>query len=129
MQNGNTYTSNAFGTGTIISENATTMTVRFSDGSERCIKKQSDKQKAKSARQFAEKLANEEITTFTKLIDGMGGFYNNNPFSDEARNIVVIVSAKCNGFAKDVANTVLKSGRVSEKQAAIIAKAFDLIKR
>lgn len=122
-----TYTSSTFGTGNIIDDNGGKITVEFADGSVRVFKKQTAKQQAKSARQFAEKKAAEEITTFTKLIDGLGGFYNNNNFSDEARNIVMIVAAKCTGFSKDVASTVIKSGRVSEKQAAIVAKAFDSI--
>lgn len=129
MEIGTTYTSNSLGTGIITAISGNKVTVKFNDGFERVVVMQTKSQEAKNARKFAEKKASEEINTFTKLIDGLGGFYNNNVFSDEARNIVTIVAAKCTGFAKDVANTVIKSGRLSEKQAAIIAMAFDSISR
>lgn len=42
----------------------------------------------------------------------------------EARSIVYYVATELNGFATDVAQTVLKYKRISEKQAYVIARAY-----
>lgn len=76
----------------------------------------------KKSREIPEK---EKIQTIKQtILSGVSSYYQQNGYWDFAEEIILAVEMDTEGFTSDVASTVYKYKRCSEKQVYVIARAF-----